>query len=103
MGIIQDKTQSGSEVGGVLVSETFNTRTTGFVGEGWYQYYTQLIGSSVVKNLPANAGDAGLVPGSGRASGEGNGSSFQYPWLGNPMERGALWVTVHGVAEPDMT
>ena len=70
--------------------------------EDWYQYYTQLVGSSVVKNLPANAGDAGLVPGSGRASGEGNGSSFQYPCLGNPMERGALWVTVHGVAEPGM-
>ena len=66
-------------------------------------YYMQLVGGSVVKNLPANAGDAGLVPGSGRSSGEGNSNSFQYPCLGNPMERGALRVTVYGVAESDMT
>ena len=63
----------------------------------------QLVGGSVVKNLPANAGDAGLVSGSGRSSGEGNGNSFQYPCLGNPMERGAWWVTVYGVAESDTT
>ena len=63
----------------------------------------QLVGGSVVKTLPANAGDAGLVPGSGRSSGEGNGNSFQYPCLGNPMERGAWWVTVYGVAESDTT
>ena len=63
----------------------------------------QLVGGSVVKNLPANAGDAGLVSGSGRSSGEGNGNSFQYPCLGNPMERGAWWVTVYGAAESDTT
>ena len=63
----------------------------------------QLVGGSVVKNLPAKAGDAGLVSGSGRSSGEGNGNSFQYPCLGNPMERGAWWVTVYGVAESDTT
>ena len=47
---------------------------------------------SVVKNLPANAGDAGavgLIPGSGRSHGEGNGNPLQYPSLGNPMDRGA--------------
>ena len=63
----------------------------------------QLVGGSVVKNLPAKAGDAGLVSGSGRSSGEGNGNSFQYPCLGNPMERGAWWVTVYGAAESDTT
>jgi len=63
----------------------------------------QLVGGSVVKTLPANAGDAGLVPGSGSSSGEGNGNSFQYPCLGNPMERGAWWVTVYGVAESHTT
>ena len=56
-------------------------------------------GGSVVKNLPANAGDAGLIPGSGRSPGEGNGYLLQYSCLGNPMDRGAWWATVHGVAE----
>ena len=55
-------------------------------------------------NLPANAGDAGLIPGSGRSPGEGNGNIFQYSCLGNPMDRGAWWATVHRVAkELDMT
>ena len=60
-------------------------------------------GGSVVKNLPANAGDAGLIPGSGRSSGEGNGYLLQYSCLENPMDRGAWWVTVHGVAEESDT
>ena len=46
-------------------------------------------GGSVVKNLPANAGDMGLIPGSGRSPGEGNDNPLQYPCLGNPMDRGA--------------
>jgi len=49
-------------------------------------------GGSVVKNLPANAGDTGdmgLLPGSGRSLGGGNGNLFQYLCLGNPMDRGA--------------
>ena len=56
-------------------------------------------GSSVVKNLPANAGDAGSIPGSGRSPGGGNGNPVQYSWLGNPMDRGAWWATVYGVAK----
>ena len=48
---------------------------------------------SVVKNLPANAGDVGLIPGSGRSSGEGNGNPLQYACLGNPMDSGAWWAT----------
>ena len=54
---------------------------------------------SVMKNLPANAGDArdtGLLPGSGRRPGGGNGSQFQDPCLGNPMDSGACWATVYG-------
>ena len=46
-------------------------------------------GGSVVKNLPANAGDTGLIPGPGRSSGEGNGIPLQYSCLENPMDRGA--------------
>ena len=41
----------------------------------------------MVKNPPANAGDIGSVPGSGRSSGEGNGNPPQYSCLGNPMNR----------------
>ena len=55
-----------------------------------------------VKNLPVNAGDtgdAGSIPGSGRSQGGGNGSPLQYACLGNPMDRGAWWATVHGVRE----
>ena len=56
----------------------------------------------VVKNLPANTGDLrdpGSVPGSGRSPGEGNGDPLQYSCLENPMDRGAWWATVHGVAK----
>ena len=58
-------------------------------------------GGSVVKNPPAIAGDQGSIPGSGRSPGEGNGNLFQYSCLGNAMDRGAWWVTVHRVAESD--
>ena len=58
---------------------------------------------SVVKNPPANAGDTGSTPGSGRSPGEGNGNPLQYSCLENPMDRGACWATVHGVAESDTT
>ena len=58
--------------------------------------------ASVVKNLPANAGDvreAGLIPGSGRSLGGGHGNPFQYSCLENPMGRGAWWATVYGVTK----
>ena len=48
---------------------------------------------SVVKNLPADAGDTGLIPGSGRSSGGGHSNPLQYSCLGNPMNRGAWWAT----------
>ena len=60
-------------------------------------------GDSVVNNPPANAGDAGLIPGLGRSPGEGNGNSLQYSCLENPMDTGAWWATVGGIAESDMT
>ena len=48
----------------------------------------------MLKNLPANAGDSSLIPGSRRSLGEGNGNPLQYSCLGNPMDRGAWWVSV---------
>ena len=57
----------------------------------------------MVKNLPASAGDAGLIPGLGRSPGGGNGNPFQYSGLGNPMDKGTWQTTVHGVAESDRT
>ena len=57
------------------------------------------LGGSVVKNPPANAGDTGLIPGSGRSPGEENGNPLQYSCLGNSMDRGPLRATVHGVPE----
>ena len=60
-------------------------------------------GGTVVKNPPANAGDArdvGSVPSrSGRSPGGGNGNPLQYSCLENPKDRGALRATVHGVTE----
>ena len=59
-------------------------------------------GGPVLKNPPANAGDArdvGLISGSGRSHGAGKGNPLQYSCLENPMDRGAWWVTVHGAAK----
>ena len=56
-------------------------------------------GGSAVKNPPANAGDEGSIPGSGRSLGEGNGNPLQYSCLANPMDRAAWQATVHGVTK----
>ena len=57
----------------------------------------------MMKNLRANAGDPGLIPGSERSPGEGNGNPLQYSCLENPIDRGAWWATVRGVTELDKT
>ena len=51
------------------------------------------------QNPPANAGDMGSIPGSGRSPGEGNGNPLQYSCLGNSRDTGAWQATVHGVAK----
>ena len=71
--------------------------------------YLIIIASQVallVKDLPANAGDAkdaGSISGSGRSPEVGNGNPLQYPCLDNPMDRGSWWAIVHGRKELDMT
>ena len=64
--------------------------------EFWY-------GTLLVKNLPANAGDASSVPGLRRSPRVGNDNPLQYSCLESSMDRGDWWATVHGVAESDMT
>ena len=51
----------------------------------------------MVKNLPTNAEDVDSILGSGRSPGEGNGNSLQYSCLGNHMDIGAWWTSVHVV------
>ena len=51
------------------------------------------------KESACDAGDSGSIPGLGRSSGEGNGYLLQYSCLENPMDRGAWWATVHGIAK----
>ena len=61
-------------------------------------YWASLV-AQLLKNLPANEGDMGSVPGLGRSPGEGNGNPVQYSCLGNPMDRGAWLATVHRVTK----
>ena len=80
-----------------------------YLGVITLDHITYRLGSQVVlavKNPPANAGDirdAGSISGLGRSPGGGHGNPLQYPYLENPMDRGAWWATVHGVTESDTT
>ena len=69
-----------------------------------YDTYGETQVGSVVKNLPANAGDAHLILGLGRSPGEGPSNPLQSSCLGNSKDRGVWRLTVHGVAkESDVT
>ena len=65
-------------------------------------YYQGFLGGSSGKEPSVSAGDIkdeGLIPGSGRSPGEGHGNPLQHSCLENPMDRGAWWAIVHGVAK----
>ena len=64
-----------------------------------YLYMWGFPGGSEVKVSASNAGDLGSIPGLGRSPGEGNGNPLQYSCPENPMDGGAWWATVHGVAK----
>ena len=66
----------------------------------WFFFFKNIflldfLGGTVVKNLPADAGDIVLIPGSGRSPGVGNGNLLQYSCLENSMDRGAKGAIVH--------
>ena len=65
----------------------------------WLGLVSDFPGGSDGKASAYNVGDPGSIPGSGRSPGEGNGNPLQYSCLENPMEGGAWWATVHGVAK----
>ena len=69
------------------------------LAEHWSNLQMGFPGGSEVKVSACNVGDLGSTPGSGRSPGEGNGNPLQYSCLENPMDRGAWWATVHGVAK----
>ena len=79
------------------VSSNTSHRTSPTVLKIHLSFHSGLPGGSVGKNLPVNVGDSGLIPGSGRFPGEGNGNPLQYCCLGNPMDREACWATVYGI------
>ena len=60
-------------------------------------YFGASLVAQIVKNPPANAGDLGSIPGSGKSPEEGNGYSLQYSYLENSIDRGAWWATVQRV------
>ena len=60
-------------------------------------------GGSVVKDTPANSGDTGLIPGSRKSHGGGNGNPFLSSCLENPMDRGAWQAIVHGLSKKSWT
>ena len=63
------------------------------------QLYMGFPGGSDDKESACNEGDPGLTLGLGRSPREGSGNPLQYSCLGNPMDRGAWWATIHGVAK----
>ena len=79
-------------------------RASGLYDPGWMhkchiRYPRGFPGSSVVEKSPADAGDTGLISRLGRSPGVGNVSLLQCSCLGNPMDRGFLGATVHGVSK----
>ena len=78
------------QLSGFCTLRRFRLQTPVFLG---------FLGGSDGKESTGHSGDLGLIPGLGRSPGEGNGNSFRYSCLENPMDRGAWQATIHGVAK----
>ena len=93
----------------VINSQTSFSLRTHYSKKNIYIHLIRVRASQVVlveKNLPANVGgvrETDSILGWGRCLGGGHGNPLQYSCLENPMDKGAWWATVHGVAELDMT
>ena len=81
------------------VSQRLSLRVDAFASVNGRSYCLEwgFPGGSVVRNLPANAGDVDSTPASGTSPRGGHGNPLQYSCLENPMDRGAQQATVHGV------
>ena len=88
------KGNQSNDIAGFLVSNTDLS-----VIQDCRQLYTISPGGSDGKESACNAEDLGSISGLGRSPGEGNGNPLQYYCLENSLDRGAWWVTVHGVAK----
>jgi len=102
-GVGHDGSNLAAVVAAKLCETKVNLKTSQSSTFGPYHHCRASQVALVVKNLPANSGDAGSIPDSGRFPGGGNDNPLQYSCLKNPMDRGAWWATVHVVAESDMT
>ena len=86
---------------GTLIFFFFLNRHTNRKKRNWtsISHHAGFPGGSVVKNPTANSVEVGSVSGLGRSLGGGNHNPLQYSCLGNPMDRGAWWATVHAIAK----
>ena len=100
------KLLEGSELDSGLSEQAQGAQTPGIHDTDLYDHLKLCCGFPgrlAVKNLLANAGDVGLIPGLGRSPGEGSGNLLQPSWLKNSMGRGAWWAIVHGIAKESNT
>ena len=94
--LVMDKEAWSASANGITKSRTWLSNWTEL------SLYSVLSRCTVVKNLPAKAGDArdtGSIPRLGRSPGEGNGNLLQYSFLDNSMDRGSWQAIVHGVTK----
>ena len=82
-----------------LATSNYSLRSNSYI----LMYMMGFPGGSVVKEYVYNAGDMGLIPGSGRSPGEGNGNPLQYSFLEKPMDRGDWRATVHRISKESDT
>ena len=82
-----------------LTRWTFSGKVMSLLFNMLFRLVMSFSGDSDGKASAYNAGDPGSIPGSGKSPGEGNGNPFQYSCLENPMDGGAWWATVPGLAE----
>ena len=94
------KVSNGNSNMHMALKQTFETRGNGIpslLTGGKICDYPHTCGGSECKESACSAGDSGLIPGSGRSPGKGNGNPLQYPCMENSMDGGGLRATVHGL------